>query len=156
MSCLLAYANHFKPLETQKVNFQEKSMSSPRLSLILLILTLYLCTGKSRIISTDTVDVRIRNKIASSTIDVVCGDGNRTIVNPNRAHDWIIWNSSSKYYCDAVWTGTDRFAGIVAYSKKYAGHKIVFWDGREDGWYVSTDGKSGWKKEAEWETEIVK
>lgn len=131
-------------------------MASPRIPLFFLLLTLYICSGRSRIISTDTIDVRITNKITSSTIDVACEEADDIIVNPNKTRDWIVWNTSSKYFCEAVWTGTNRFADIVAYSKRFAGQKIVFWEAREDGWYVSRDGKTGWKKEAEWESEIVK
>ncbi|KAK1379679.1 hypothetical protein POM88_026423 [Heracleum sosnowskyi] len=130
-------------------------MASPRISLLLLVLTLYICTGQSKTISTDNIDVRITNKIASSTIDVACSEEGDIIVNPNTSHDWIVWNSSSKYYCEAIWTVTNHFASIVAYSRRFTGLKIVFWEAREDGWYVSRDGKSGWKKEAEWESEIV-
>lgn len=130
-------------------------MASPRIFLLLLLIMLYMCNGKSTIMSNNTIDVRIKNKITSSTIDVICNHEGEVILNPNKAHDWIVWNTSSKYYCDAVWTGTNRFAGFVAYSKRFSSQKIVFWEATEDGWYVSRDGKSGWKKEAEWETDIV-
>lgn len=129
-------------------------MASSRVSLLLLTLGLYMCT----VLSDDVpVALSISNHMHSVSITLFCQGQGPNTVNPGGNHEfhWSVNGTSFNLGCMAFRSDSKIFVTWNAYqASRDAGHKIVYWLARDEGFYFSYNNKT-WKKRVNWPSDIV-